>query len=235
MKIYIVIASKESELSKTHIDKSLNRILSNPELPVVDIKFYGNNSDPVTKVYNKALNEIRQDKEGSIAVFIHGDLYINCFDFVDRLYEAAKRFTVFGVAGPSAITVKEPILWHIMGGRGNLHGCVAHSNTTEEYYYTSFGTLPHKTVMLDGVLIGIDMSKLPANLMFDESCPSRFHFYDLNFTLDCTLAKVSVGVVDIPIIHTSPGLREMTDEWKAGQQYFLTKYQKFLNKTLTVN
>ena len=46
--------------------------------------------------------------------------------------------------------------------------------------------------------------------------------------------KIDVGVGDVPIIHESPGLKEMTDDWKQGQKYFLNKYNLFLNKTLTV-
>ena len=61
-----------------------------------------------------------------------------------------------------------------------------------------------------------------------------FHFYDLMFSLDCSINKLKVGVGDIPIIHNSPGLRSVTVDWKQGQKYFLEKYNKYANKTLTV-
>ena len=54
------------------------------------------------------------------------------------------------------------------------------------------------------------------------------------FSLDCSINKLKVGVGDIPIIHNSPGLRSVTVDWKQGQKYFLEKYNKYANKTLTV-
>ncbi len=54
------------------------------------------------------------------------------------------------------------------------------------------------------------------------------------FSMDCCLNKVKVGVGDIPIIHASPGLRDMSEEWKSGQKYFLEKYKNYQGKTLTV-
>jgi hypothetical protein len=142
-------------------------------------------------------------------------------------------FDVTGLAGNTTLNIKEPVLWHLMSSRENLRGCVAHGND-HKYMYTSYGPIPERVLMIDGVFMIVNLKKLPLNVRFDENNPSRFHFYDLIFSMDCSLNKVKIGVGDVPIIHASPGLRDMHEEWKQGQAYFLNKYQKYSGKTLTV-
>jgi hypothetical protein len=69
---------------------------------------------------------------------------------------------------------------------------------------------------------------------FDEDCPSGFHFYDCIFSLDSCFQKLKIGVGDILITHESPGLREYSDDWLKGQEYFLNKYKKYQNTILSV-
>lgn len=196
------------------------------------LKWKCSNKTFLPKLYNEQIDKAIKDSVDYL-VLVHDDVHINCSDLLERVSKYGEQFTVFGLAGTKAITVKEPVLWHLMSDRSNLRGCVAHGTKTA-YAYTSFGPLPSKVVMIDGVFICINIKKLPDNIKFDENCPSGFHFYDLIFSLDCSIKKIDVGVGDVPIIHESPGLKEMSDDWKQGQKYFLNKYNLFLNKTLTV-
>lgn len=229
MTIRLITASQKSNLKDTFLYKSLVHNFVDP----TQVIFFGNNKEPLSAVYNKGL-DICRSQGIKIAVFIHDDVYINCKDFEYRARVYASKYTTFGLAGNKKIKIAEPVLWHLMSERENLRGCVAHGKDENQYAYTSFGPVPDKVVMVDGVLIGVNIEKLPENVRFDENNPAKFHFYDLMFSLDCSLNKVPVGVGDIPIIHNSPGLMNMSDEWKAGQAYFLNKYNKFTNKTLTV-
>lgn len=228
MKIKIAIVSPKKTIEETFFHKSsINFDLDWKR------EFVLNNKEPLTKVYNRILKESRDEKV-NILVFMHDDVYVNCRDFIQRVTNAAQKYTVFGVAGTSSLSIKEPALWHLMGTRDTLKGCVAHGPNEELYSYTSFGPLNQQVLMIDGVFIGINLNQLPTNITFDESIPSKFHYYDLVFSFDCSLAKQKVGVVDIPIIHNSPGLRGQSKEWLDGQAYFLKKYEKYKNKTLTV-
>ena len=229
MNYKIVVASQKEKLKDTFLHKSLAAHC----IGVEDVMFFGNNKKSLATIYNEAINICRS--EGiKIIVFIHDDVYINCDDFPTRINKYANMFDVFGVAGNTTVNIKEPALWHLMSNRENLRGCVAHGIDETNYYYTSFGPLPSKVVMFDGVLMVANLEKLPTEINFDESNPAKFHFYDLMFSLDCSLAKVKVGIGDIPIVHNSPGLRDVSEDWKSGQVYFLNKYKKYLNKTLTV-
>ena len=112
-----------------------------------------------------------------------------------------------------------------MGEKTDLRGCVAHGEK-DNYFYTSFGPTPSRAILIDGVLIGINLNKLPMEVKWDESYPSRFHYYDLDFCLECNRNKVKIGVVDIPIIHQSPGLSNPTEEFYKGREYFINKWKK---------
>jgi len=225
----IIVASQKEKLQDTLLYKSLAAHC----ISVDDVLFFGNNKHSLAEIYNEGI-DICNAEDIKLAVFIHDDVYINCDDFPRRIRKFAEMFDVFGLAGNTTVNIKEPVLWHLMSGKENLRGCVAHGQDETEYYYTSFGPVPSKVVMFDGVFMGVNLEKLPGNIRFDEKNPAKFHFYDLMFSLDCSIRKLKVGIGDIPIVHNSPGLQNVSDEWKSGQAYFLEKYNKYLNKTLTV-
>lgn len=193
-----------------------------------DLKFLGvvDNKESLNVVYNRLIEDAIKD-DMYYLVLVHDDLYINTHrtDFYKKVSYYLGDFQVFGLAGSRRISIDgtKPCLWHLMSERKDLHGCVAHFTGPESFAYTSFGTIPARTVVNDGVFLVIDLEEI-GNVRFDEKIPSRFHFYDMCFTLDCHLAGLKVGVGDMPIIHASPGLKEFTDEWKKGHYYFVEKY-----------
>ena len=133
-----------------------------------------------------------------------------------------KDCDILGVAGTSNAEIKSPALWHLMGGK-SLHGAVAHGVGDSQRHMTAFGPYPSRAIMMDGVFLVINR-KTFTKYRFDESNPANFHFYDLDFTLSCHKQGCILKVGDIMITHLSPGLREYTDEWKAGEEWFLNKH-----------
>jgi hypothetical protein len=190
----------------------------------IQIHFNENNKQSLQKCYNSFLEDARLNSI-DIAVFLHDDVYINTDDLRIRITNSAEQFTVFGLAGTATCNINGQCLWHLMGRREDLRGCVAHG-TKERYSYTSFGYIPSRCLLIDGVFIGIDIKNLPDKVKFDESYPSKFHYYDLDFSLECNRNKVIIGVVDIPIIHSSPGLTNPTEEFYKGQKYFKNKWKQ---------
>jgi hypothetical protein len=229
MKFKYIVASQKKDFKDTLLYTSFCRNCIDFTDSVI---FFGNNTESLAKVYNEGI-KISKQSNSNYAIFVHDDVFINCFDFIQRISKQKDMFDVCGLAGNKIITVKEPVLWHLMSDRQNLRGCVAHGSD-KQYAYTSFGPIPDKVILIDGVFMLVNLQKLPDNVRFDESNPAKFHFYDLMFSLDCSLSKIKVGVIDIPIIHSSPGLRDMSKEWLDGQKYFLKKYEKYAFKTLTV-
>lgn len=203
----------------------------------MEVFFKEGNKDSLQKVYNKAIDFAVKENFDHI-ILCHDDIILENFDY-GKLKKHFETYDVLGVAGASQIKIQEPALWHLMGGgfgSGNLHGAVAHlhgdkSDTVKSM--TAFGEYPHQSLIMDGVFLAISR-KAFKKIRFDEKCPSGFHFYDLIYTLDASLAGLKCGVIDAYITHASPGLRTFTDEWKTGQKYFFNKYKKYIGKTVQI-
>ena len=189
-----------------------------------DIFFKERNTEVLAKTYNKAIDFAIKEKFEYL-VLCHDDIIIES-NIYKKIPELMKQFDVIGVAGTTECKLQEPALWHIMGGgfgSGKLHGAVAHGNATQKHM-TSFGPYPQRTLLLDGVFLCIKQEVFK-KVRFDESCPAKFHFYDLDYSLSCHREGFKLGVSDIMITHASPGLREFTDEFNQGQKWFLSKWR----------
>lgn len=226
MKIKFFTATAKEDISDTLIIKSNIRFC--------DLDYKGENKEPLSKVYNKMIE--RYQYEGyEYLILLHDDVHVNCSDFEERLEKAFDKFDIVGLAGSTECNFghhNKPMLWHLISDRKNQLGCVAHGSK-EDYFYTSFGRLNKQALLIDGVFIGINLKTI-GDVRFDECNPASFHFYDLIFSLDANLKNKKVGVIDLPIIHSSPGLREFTDEWKSGEKYFKEKYKQFTGKNVTL-
>lgn len=177
MKIKLYTATKGNK-EDTPLYKSLNIDYYNTE-----IHYEENNTKSLQFLYNKFLSDARQNNV-DIAAFIHDDVFINCRDLLRRLEDSSRNYTVFGVAGAMECKVQEPALWHLMSKRESHRGNVAHGSP-EQYQYTSFGPIPGRVLVIDGVFMAFNIKKLSSDLKFDESYPSKFHYYDLDFCLEC--------------------------------------------------
>ena len=182
-----------------------------------------NNKKGLAEVYNNCLDLAIKEKFDYV-MFIHDDVHLE-HDPRPKLEKLFEEYDIVGVAGCSKAGMKSPALWHLMGGGfggGNLHGAVAHGNADRKHM-TSFGAYPKRVVMIDGVFMAFNRKAIET-VRFDEDCPSGFHFYDLNLCARALEKGLKIGVGDVMITHESPGLREFTEDWKAGESYYLSKY-----------
>ena len=215
--LLIVSATKESDGRKTLLNTSLT-------LPV---KFHVNNKDSLSSVYNQYINK---DFKNEILVMCHDDLYIDDLKLQEKIQTALKTYDVIGLAGTTGpLNIRPPVLWHIMGGpRENYRGSVAHfkeRGNTKQLFSTNFGLTPDRVLLIDGLFIATKVQTLlDNNIKFDETNPARFHFYDLDFCLQCNAAKLKIGVWPIWCIHASHGLQEYTSEFLTGQEWFIKKW-----------
>ena len=188
------------------------------------VVFKENNKDSLQKVYNKAIDFALQENVQKL-VLVHDDVILENYSEskLDSLFE---KFDVVGCAGTTEVKLKPPALWHLMGGgfgSGNLYGAVAHGNETNKHM-TAFGKYPKRVVLLDGVFLAIHR-RVFEKVRFDEDCPSKWHFYDLDYSMQCHKEGFKLGVGDILITHNSPGLTSFTKEFNEGQQWFLDKWK----------
>ena len=201
-----------------------NTLLANNHSTYNEFIFKENNKDPLPVVYNKAIDfSIQEDFDN--LVLCHDDVIVES-DLTYKISSLMSYYDVIGVAGTTECKLQEPALWHIMGGgfsSGKLHGAVAHGNEKNKSM-TFFGPYPKRALLLDGVFLCIS-KKAFTQVRFDESNPTGFHFYDLDYSLACHKAGLKLGVSDIMITHASPGLKEFTPEFNEGQKWFLEKWK----------
>jgi hypothetical protein len=230
-KLTIFSATQKKTPEETSLFKSIMELNMD-----VDLHFFLDNKLPLAVVYNKALQHARDENLNNL-LLIHDDVWLE-HDPRPKLEKLFDKFDVVGVAGCSKAEIKSPALWHLMGGGfgagGNLHGCVQHygydrnpdwdSNAKLVKQPSNYGKYPHRVVMIDGVFMALNQNYIQNGDGFDEECPSKYHMYDLNFSMSAHYNGFKIGVGDILITHESPGLREFTEDWKAGELYFLKKY-----------
>lgn len=213
----ICVATQKDAPHKTSISESIEKY-------DINSRFYLENKESLPTVYNLAITKALKDDVDWL-ILAHDDIQL-LGNPIERLEELDGKFDLVGVAGTSKIELKSPALWHLMGGGfngGNLHGFVYH-DLDGKRSSSQFGYYPNRVVMIDGVFMAMNR-KVMEKMRFDESNPAKFHFYDLDFSLNCHMNGYKVGVGHVLITHESPGLREFTDEWKDGEKYFLNKYK----------
>ena len=222
----IVTATRGSVFSETTLCKSL--VNNFPKLWKNAIAII-NNEDGLSEVYNERITWALENDLDCL-ILVHDDVMLE-EDPIPKLEKLFDDYDLVGVAGASKIELKSPALWHLMGGGfggGNLHGRVLHKcdpMICNGKVPTEFGPYPHRVVMIDGVFMALNR-KAMETMRFDETNPCGFHFYDLQFSLDAHISGLRVGVGDILITHESPGLREISDDWRTGEKYFLNKYEQ---------
>jgi hypothetical protein len=220
MKIVLVYAS-QLEDSKSIQDRYGKYCIVNSERfnEITCLGSY-NNSRSLASVYNAFINE-----EEYITVLAHDDLLIRDKNWIEKLKNALDAYDVIGLAGGSEAKITPPCLWHLMCPSSTHRGCVSHVNEDRKgTFVTNFGK-QGRVLLLDGLFLAFKTKRLfEAGVRFDETNPAKFHFYDIDFCMTCNSKKLKLGTVNIDAVHNSHGLRKYTEEWKAGQAWFMQKF-----------
>ena len=230
--VVIVCASQESNQDNTLLGRSYHKGRSY-ETCMYDIHyaldFVANNKQGLAELYNSKIDEY---SDVDYIVFAHDDISIEDVEVYQKVVKAIgddSEYAICGVAGNSKCKVGEKNLWHLMGDRDSMSGAVAHYTGKDdtECSMTNFGVTPKRVVMLDGVFLAINVKKVrEAGVRFDESYPSKFHFYDIDFCLEANKAGLKMTTYPIWIVHKSHGLSDINNkEWANGNKYFYNKWK----------
>lgn len=220
IKIELVCATrvaKDDFLSKCATGVSLRR-LNDARLM---INLAPENTCGLPEVYN---SRISSDKD--IVIFIHDDVWIDDYFFVDRIIEGLKNYDVIGVAGNRRRVSNQPG-WPFVDAnwtwddKSNLSGAVAHGQ--QPFGPVSyFGPTPASCMLLDGVMLAANVAALEKNnVSFDPRF--NFHFYDLDFCRTAHNAGLCLGTWPICITHQSDGGFN-SKGWKEMYETYLEKW-----------
>lgn len=224
--ILIVTATrgpKEDCLTYEHVTRSA-RYSDDESIYITCIE---NNTKPLAEVYNEALQDLQDDPTYQHVLFVHDDVIFRACPFNGALQDVLDKtdYDVSGLAGAVGIEVKKPALWHLMSSRESYRGAVAHPISDTQHYVTSFGPVPSRSLVVDGVFIAVKVSAIDDTIRFDEANPGKWHHYDMDFCLTCNKNKRTIGVIDFPILHQSPGLLSMEDKaFQLSQEWFVEKW-----------
>jgi GT2 family glycosyltransferase len=219
--IEVVAATRQDEAGfrETALGHSLRR-LGDPRI-VARIEF--SNHRPLGEIYNDALDRAA---EHDIVVFMHDDVWLDDYFFVERIASGLKQFDVIGVTGN---THRRPgqLAWSFVSDPGMadearyLSGRVAQADhPSGQVLY--FGPSPVQCELLDGVLLASRRSILAARgVRFDPQF--AFHFYDMDFCRAAVQAGLRLGTWPVCITHQSRGGFD-SPEWRAAGARYLQKW-----------
>ena len=225
-KVAVVVSTKEERSCDTFFYKK------NGLYPqgVDKVKYYTNNDQPLSKIYNEFLDS---DHGYDYIIFCHDDVSIedsNLYEKIDKAIGYDSEYAICGVAGNATCKIQGKNLWHTMNKRGSMSGAVAHytGNDDTECFMTNFGPTPKRVLLLDGLFLAVNVKKIDeVGLRFDEECPSKWNFYDLDFSLQANKLGLKMTTWPIWIVHRSHGLSDLDNEdWNKGNEYFKKKWGK---------
>lgn len=222
--IEIVSATRYTEQAfwdKSALGISLRRLALDTRL-IAHIAFENRRGLP--EVFNERIHA--QDAQ-EILVFIHDDVWIDDYQFADRVIEGLEAFDVVGVAG-NRRRVKNQSKWGFVGDKFTreemkyLSGQIAHGD--QPYGVMSyFGEIPAACEFLDGVFIAAKRSRLlDKAVQFDQRF--NFHFYDLDFCRSARAQDLSIGTWSINLTHQSEGNFESAS-WRENCRVYLDKWK----------
>lgn len=179
--IVIVSATRNNEpdfYTKSALGRSISQSYAN--FPI-KMKVFFNNTRPLPDCYNDAIKDSDAD---DILVFIHDDVFLIDFYWVDKLNWGFSNFDILGVAGNKRRIPRQPG-WAFVDTNfkwddsSNLSGVVGHGNGFP-CQISGFGPPGQACKLMDGVLLSAKKSTLVKHqIHFDARFD--FHFYDMDF------------------------------------------------------
>lgn len=224
IKFRFVIATRKSQKNFWE-DAATGIFLQLYRLPFVEIILFPENSEGLSKIYNKVIEASKGDP--AILIFAHDDLHILDFHWMNTIFNGLNRFGIVGVAGnkrrvpfqPSWVFIDNNFTWD---DSANLSGVVGHGNSFPPSNISNFGPPFQEVKLLDGLILATFSETLIKNHMrFDERF--KFHFYDLDFCRQAEIRGISMGTIPLSLIHESGG-NFGSEDWKEAYQNYLQKW-----------
>ena len=224
-KVRVVCATRESK--EGFSSTALGRSLASHRTPILELRVFDRNTRGLPAVYNEAIAEAASDP--ALLVFVHDDVHLIDFYWIDNLILGLAVFDIVGLAGNRRRLPWQPSWCFIneefeMDRPENLSGLVAQGNCFPPQFISKYGAPRQQVKLLDGLFLAARSETLVnRELRFDERFD--FHFYDLDFCRQAELLNLKMGTWSISLIHESGGAFG-TPSWKAGYIRYLEKWRE---------
>ena len=184
------------------------------------------------KSLSQTYNEILSESKNNIVILCHDDIYFDSKKWGEKILKQFQKtnYGILGVAGTTLLP--ESGQW--WEDPSKMVGIVNHENDGKKWesrYSEDIGIKIQKTVIVDGLCIGVDKTRIKKT--FDENVKG-FHFYDVNFCFNNFLEGVEVGVVfNVRITHKSIG--QTNEQWNENRKLFSENFKNNLPSKITLN
>ena len=184
------------------------------------------------KSLSQTYNEILSESKNNIVILCHDDIYFDSKKWGEKILKQFQKtnYGILGVAGTTLLP--ESGQW--WEDPSKMVGIVNHENDGKKWesrYSEDIGIKIQKTVIVDGLFIGVDKTRIKKT--FDENVKG-FHFYDVDFCFNNFLEKVEVGVVfNVRITHKSIG--QTNEQWNENRKLFSENFKNNLPSKITLN
>lgn len=190
----------------------------------VEIKLTPNNKEGLSFVYNEAIVDAINNP--AILVFIHDDIIVSDYFWVQRVREGLERFDIAGIAG-NINRAPNQSGWCVVDTKGtmdnleNLRGSVGQGNMFPPQHLAVFGETNNECKLMDGLFLAAKSQTLiDNNVRFDEQF--KFHHYDLDFCRTAEKANLKMGVIPLSLVHYSYG--NMDNVWLESFKKYIEKW-----------
>jgi GT2 family glycosyltransferase len=222
MQIEIITATRYS-LADFQTKSALGQSLERMADPHIALRLIVENKRGLPAVYNDCMAAAGAD---NILVFMHDDVWIDDYFFVQRIIAGLAAFDLIGIAGNLRRRMAQPT-WQFLDSDftadspENLSGHVAHGEKPFGEI-SRYGPVPAACEILDGVLLAARKSILAENdLRFDTRFD--FHFYDMDFCREARECGLKLGTWPIALTHQSEGVFGR-GPWLDAYKVYLTKW-----------
>ena len=184
------------------------------------------------KSLSQTYNEILSESKNNIVILCQDDIYFDSKKWGEKILKQFQKtnYGILGVAGTTLLP--ESGQW--WEDPSKMVGIVNHENDGKKWesrYSEYIGIKIQKTVIVDGLFIGVDKTRIKKT--FDENVKG-FHFYDVDFCFNNFLEKVEVGVVfNVRITHKSIG--QTNEQWNENRKLFSENFKNNLPSKITLN
>lgn len=223
-KVKIVVATREDEAG-FYKNTATGKSLSFLRFPFVEVCLFANNSRGLPELYNEVIQDSINDP--CMLIFMHDDILIIDYFFIDQVLSGLSAFKVLGVAGNRRRVPRQPC-WAFVDinftwdDSENLSGVVGHGTEFPPNNLSVFGAPMQQVKLLDGLILCVLSETLHDNkIWFDERF--AFDFYDMDFCRQAEEKNISCGTWPISLVHGSEG-NFGTPSWRASYQTYLDKW-----------
>lgn len=212
-----VVSATRGQFHQTALGRSLALL----QIPQVELRLYPDNSMGLPTLYNRAIAESAADP--AILMFVHDDVHLCDFFWIDRIVAALRLFDIVGVAGNKR-RVPNQANWPDTksGAQKDLSGIVGYGNGFPPISLSAYGEPLQEVKLLDGLLLAcVSTTLIASGIRFDEQF--AFHFYDLDFCRQAEVKGLRMGTCDLSVVHESSG-DYGGREWSVAYNQYLRKW-----------